>query len=169
MGRPSMLNSKYSGLSPEEMQRQYDRDVMMWEQNEALQEQNRLRKQELEAQEERNREREYLELCRQKELEEQTKIQRERLFIENLNIADKEKYQEYKQKLDDANRTLYQIADLEYTYINNKQKLISSFQTSLGKAKNIGLGRFYIIFVIIILCARSIYDGKHIFRKYDIS
>ena len=47
MSRPSMLDSKYSGLSTNELKRQYDRDVMMWEQTEALKKANDLKKKEL--------------------------------------------------------------------------------------------------------------------------
>ena len=47
MGRPSMLDSKYSGLSTNELRRQYDRDVMMWEQTEELKRANDLKQKEI--------------------------------------------------------------------------------------------------------------------------
>lgn len=145
MAKYSILDSRYEGLSTNEKIRQVERDNLLAKQTEELEEQNRLRRQEIEAQQERENERRVLEIRRQMELEEQTKIQKERFFIDNLSELDKERYKAYKQTLDDVNRTLNQINDLEYTYINNKQKLISSFQISLNKAKNIGSGRLIII------------------------
>lgn len=45
--KPSYFDPKYDGLSSKEKERQYDRDKMIWEQTEALQEANRLKQEEL--------------------------------------------------------------------------------------------------------------------------
>lgn len=45
--KPSYLDPKYNGLNPQEHERQYDRDKMIWEQTEALNEANRLKDEEL--------------------------------------------------------------------------------------------------------------------------
>lgn len=141
--RPNFLDPKYDGLSSKEMIRQVDRDTLLWEQNEKLEQQNKLIAQEARLREEQiESERENAERIAQATIQAERERSRNQTILEQQR-KEHEEVMRYKKLCDELGFDYDDLIEFEkflsYTEydlkIENNYNKVDNYTTEYNKLK----------------------------------